>query len=274
MKTLYISDLDGTLLTPEPRLTPFTRSTLNELRRTRGLHFSVATARTAATVDVLLEGLETGAPCVLMNGACVYDLSERRYLRVETFPVSAILPVLRAHGLAGFAFAVRGGALVTCYERVGSEASRVYMEDRIRGYRKRFTQVSDLAELGDIAYYSFTDRRERLDAAYEALRALPGIRVEYYADVYHPENHYLEVASAAASKANAAAWIRERCGFDRIVAFGDNVNDLPLFALADESCAVANARAEVRARASRVIGANTEDGVARWIASRLAEVRP
>ena len=89
--------------------------------------------------------------------------------------------------------------------------------------------------------------------------------MEYYLDVYHPENYYLEVASARASKANAVHRIRRDGGFDKIVAFGDNYNDLPLFDAADETCAVANARAEVRERADHVIGANTEDGVALWI---------
>ncbi len=264
MNTLYISDLDGTLLDPTPELTDFSRDTLNALAA-QGLRFSAATARTAATADVLLSGLVTGAPCVLMNGACIYDLPRRHYLRVETYPIGRILPVLREHGLAGFAFTVRDDRLVTCYERVDTEAARVYMEDRVRGFGKVFTQVPDAAALGGICYYSVTDTRERLDEACAALRALPGLRVEYYVDVYHPENNYLEVASDAASKANAIRRIVRDCGFDRVVAFGDNYNDLPMFELADETCAVANAREEVRARADHIIGPNTDDGVARWI---------
>ena len=50
-----------------------------------------------------------------------------------------------------------------------------------------------------------------------------------------------------------------------LVAGPDNYNDLPLFEEADETCAVANARDEVKAAADHVIGANTEDGVALWI---------
>ena len=271
MNTLYISDLDGTLLDPTPALPAYTRDTLNALADA-GLRFSVATARTAATVDVLLEGLVTGAPCVLMNGAVIYDLAQRHYLRVETYPITRILPVLRDFGLAGFAFAVRDDRLVTCYERVDTDAARTYMRDRVEGFGKVFTQVPDLAELGDICYYSVTDTRERLDGACAALRALPALRVEYYVDVYHPENNYLEIASDAASKANAIRRIVERCGFDRVVAFGDNYNDLPMFELADETCAVANGRAEVRAAADHVIGANTENGVARWIGEHFHAV--
>ncbi|MEA4824035.1 MAG: HAD family hydrolase [Clostridiaceae bacterium] len=264
MRTLYIADLDGTLLDPSPALTDFSRKRLNELTA-RGLCFSVATARTAATVDILLRGLVTGAPCVLMNGACVYDLAAKRYLKAETFPIASILPVIRQFSLGGFAFSLENGQLNTFYEDVGSDAARVYMDDRIKNFGKVFTRVSSLADVPDVLYYSFTDRRERLEPAYLALKALPGLRVEFYVDVYYPDNHYLEVASAAASKANAVRYIREACGFDRIVAFGDNYNDLPMFSVADESCAMENARAEVRAAATRVIGSNDRDGVARYL---------
>ena len=262
MKTLYISDLDGTLMDPTPRVTDRSRAILNGLAE-KGMIFAAATARTAATVNVLMDGVRTGAPCILMNGACIYDLPRRHYLRVESYPIETILPILRDAGLAGFAFSVRDDRLLTCYERVDTEASRVYMEDRVTRFGKLFTRVPDLAAMGDICYYSVTDTPERLQPARDALRALPGLRVEYYLDVYHPENYYLEIASDRASKAGALRRIRE--GFDRVVAFGDNYNDLPLFEEADESCAVANARDEVRAAADHVIGANTEDGVALWI---------
>ncbi len=264
VRTLYIADLDGTLLDPSPALTDFSRTRLNELAA-RGLCFSVATARTAATADILLRGLVTGAPSVLMNGACVYDLATKRYLKVETFPIASILPVIRRFSLGGFVFTLKNGRLATFYEDVGSDAARVHMEDRIKNFSKVFTHVPNLAGVPDALYYSFTDRRERLEPAYLALKALPELRVEFYVDVYHPENHYLEVAGAAASKANGVRYIRETYGFDRVVAFGDNYNDLPMFSVADESCAMENARAEVRAAATRVIGSNARDGVARYL---------
>lgn len=39
-----------------------------------------------------------------------------------------------------------------------------------------------------------------------------------------------------------------------------------MFRISAESCAVANAVPEARVAATRVIGANTENGVARWLA--------
>lgn len=266
MKILYIADLDGTLLDPSPVLTVYSRDTLNRLIA-RGVQFSVATARTAATVGKLLDGLHISVPAVLMNGACVYDLARRHYVKVETFPLSAILPTLRRFRIDGFVFSIENDALRTCYERVPTDAARVYMEDRVQGFGKVFTQLPDLSVLRDVCYFSVTDRREKLLPVYDALRELPFLRVEYYLDVYHPENYYLEVCSDRASKYNAVMFLRKTCGFRRVRAFGDNLNDLPLFRAADEGYAVANAREELKAAATAVIGSNTEDGVARAIAA-------
>ena len=48
MKTLYLSDLDGTLLTPAQNLSPYAARTLRRLIR-EGLPFSYATARSRVT---------------------------------------------------------------------------------------------------------------------------------------------------------------------------------------------------------------------------------
>jgi hydroxymethylpyrimidine pyrophosphatase-like HAD family hydrolase len=52
-----------------------------------------------------------------------------------------------------------------------------------------------------------------------------------------------------------------------VVAFGDMPNDLPLFAWAGYSFAVANAHSEVPAAADEVVPRNDEDGVARTLNS-------
>ena len=76
--------------------------------------------------------------------------------------------------------------------------------------------------------------------------------------------------AAGATKAHGAQLLKQRLGCTRMVAFGDGLNDLPLFQAADASCVVANALPEVRS-AGEVIPGNREDGVARWL---LADSAP
>jgi hydroxymethylpyrimidine pyrophosphatase-like HAD family hydrolase len=58
---------------------------------------------------------------------------------------------------------------------------------------------------------------------------------------------------------------RKNYGFEKVVAFGDNLNDLPLFEASDEAYAVENAKEDVKKHATAVIGRNTEDAVAEFL---------
>lgn len=51
------------------------------------------------------------------------------------------------------------------------------------------------------------------------------------------------------------------------MAFGDNSNDLPLFAAADVACCVASGRPDARAAADVIVAGNNDDGVARYLAA-------
>ena len=59
--------------------------------------------------------------------------------------------------------------------------------------------------------------------------------------------------------------LKKIAGCDRVVAFGDALNDLPLFQASDECYAVANAVRELKAAATGIIASNNEDGVVRWL---------
>ena len=75
----------------------------------------------------------------------------------------------------------------------------------------------------------------------------------------------------AASKANAIAQLKASLGCDRLVVFGDGMNDADMFAIADVSCAMGNAVDELKTMATYVIGGNNEDGVAKWLLEHAAE---
>ena len=84
-------------------------------------------------------------------------------------------------------------------------------------------------------------------------------------DTYSPDFWYLEAFSAEASKQNAVTYLRETYGYKRVVGFGDNLNDLPMFAACDVRVAVENAKPDVIAAADQICGANDRNGVAKWL---------
>ena len=69
------------------------------------------------------------------------------------------------------------------------------------------------------------------------------------------------------TKASAIQELSRRLGADRLVVFGDSLNDLPMLAVADVAVAVGNALQEVKDAADVVIDPNYTDSVARFIES-------
>ena len=52
---------------------------------------------------------------------------------------------------------------------------------------------------------------------------------------------------------------------DKVISFGDAINDIPMFGISDACYAVENAVKELKEIATGVIGSNDEDGVANWL---------
>lgn len=70
MKTLYVSDLDGTLLTSRETISDYTKRTINRLTE-QGMCFSYATARSFITAGKLTKDLHSDIPAIVYNGAFI-----------------------------------------------------------------------------------------------------------------------------------------------------------------------------------------------------------
>lgn len=270
---LYISDLDGTLLDINASVSGQTAEMLNEFI-IHGGNFSYATARTAATALVITKEIKINVPVVLMNGVCIFDTITNEYVKIESIEHNALyqmLIILKKFRLSGFLFSIQDSILQTYYENTDSENARRFVEERQKKFGKVFTKVSDFLNCLDknIIYYSVTDRYDVLEKVYSSLLSVEGIHIDFYRDVYDENYWYLEVCSYKASKYNAIRYIREKYRFDKVIGFGDNLNDIPMFKACDEAYAVENAKDEVKKHADGIIPSNTANGVARKICGLL-----
>ena len=269
MKTLYISDLDGTLLYPDAALSSKTISIINNLID-QGIEFTVATARSIASVKSILKDIKISVPIVLMNGVCIYDLNKSEYISIEYLPqksIQLLLTTIKEYRLKGFAYSIKNGALSTYYEDLSSKALEDFYQERVNLYQKRFTQIADFNDLSEepLMYFALLDRRERLEHIYGVIEAIPDLNCVFYKDNYSPDLWYLEIYSSKASKFHAVQYLRSLLKPDKVICFGDNRNDFPLFEAGDVKIAVGNAVEELKEKADLVIGKNTEDGVAVWL---------
>ena len=60
-------------------------------------------------------------------------------------------------------------------------------------------------------------------------------------------------------------WLKEIISCDKVICFGDAINDISMFAIADEAYAVADANLQLKQISTGIIGSNNDDGVALWL---------
>ena len=70
MKTLYVSDLDGTLLRSDAKTSAYTNQVIIQLT-SDGILFSYATARSYLTATKATKGLNAKIPIITYNGAVI-----------------------------------------------------------------------------------------------------------------------------------------------------------------------------------------------------------
>lgn len=272
MKTLFVTDLDGTLLQPDATLSQDTRDILHELLA-KGFPLTIATARTMNSVLPMLAGLPFRLPLILQNGAVLYDMQQKKIVDaagIGTESYCKVCDLFAEYGFIGFVFCVPDGKLACCYTELRTEHMRSYYAEHANG-GARFMQVTDYHELAarTPVFLSVNAPHENLDALHAELQQIAGIAVAYYRDVYEPEIWYLEVTAPEASKYHGICKVKEMCRADHVTGFGDNRNDFPLFAACDLKIAVGNADAALKERADLIIGRNTENAVAHYLRAQF-----
>ena len=267
MNTLFVSDLDGTLLTKDERVSDYSREHLNALIA-RGMQFTYATARSVGSARRALQGLNISLPAVYYNGGLIYDTSSRRTLRYSCFDDALkayVLSVLKEYGILPFVYsATEQREIVAWLAGKESFGMRRYLERR-QGDARLFSAASEGELLaGYVFYFKCIGPKEQIERAWNVLKYDPRVICIFHQEMYQ-NDFWMEISPHEATKANAVAYLKTLLGCDRLVCFGDTSNDSDMFDVCDEKYAVKNADDWLKEKATAVIGYCEEDGVAKWL---------
>ena len=272
MKTLFVSDLDGTLLTAKETVSEYSMRLLNELIDEDGVLFTYATARSLNSAAKAVWGLRQNLPVILYNGAIVMEPwnGNKLYNSHFTGTVRAdIRRILHEYDVWPLVYSFLGNK-----ERVSwlrgreTEGMKRYLSRRAGDPRLNPVDSPDELKDDEIFYYTYIDAKERTDVLHAVFEKDARFRCIYQQETYQSD-YWLEIMPAGTSKGAAATVLKERLGAEKLVVFGDALNDRELFRAADEAYAVENADEELKKVATAVIGYSEEDSVSKFIRDNL-----
>lgn len=267
MKTLYITDLDGTLLNTGDRISSYSIQTINRLVK-QGMLFSYATARSLVSASVVTRGLSAHIPVITYNGCLIIHPDTREVIASLHFTKKECLHVqdqLQACGIFPIVYSyIDGAERLSWMPEHENEGIRRYLNNRRNDPRLRPVHSREELYVGDIFYFTCIGEKENLLPVYRSIHPDSRYTCTLQQELYRPE-YWCEIMPKQATKANAILALKKLWGCDRIVSFGDAVNDLPMFHISDACYAVENAVKELKEAATGIIPCNDADGVARWL---------
>jgi len=273
MKTLYLTDLDGTLLRSDERLSKYALDTINRFIESDGC-FSYATGRSIATASKVTVGLNLAAdiPVICHNGAFIIGNKSNKIMQSNFFAQDetvAIKRVLIEHDISPIIYAhISDEEKFTFINCPISDGMRFFLDSRKGDPRCRIVTSIDDLYMGDVFSVICISNDKELAPVHEIFKQDKRFQCIYHKEMYS-NAWWCEILPQNATKANAALQLKKMLNCDKLVVFGDGLNDLSLFSVADECYAMSNAVPELKEIATAIIETNNNDGVAKWIEKNM-----
>jgi len=267
-KVLFISDLDGTLLNKNAQITPFTAKIINNLID-EGMIFTYATARGFATSSKVACEINFKYPAVQHNGVFIQNPKTGEYIDkclLDKNKITECIKICENNSIYPFVFSFIDDTERSSWIQ-GKESDGMLSYIGSRKNDKRFRPVKNYDEFLDGIVYEMTfmeSSEKKIFEIADILNLDPYFSCHIFGDPLL-KTYFLEIMRSDATKDFGVKKVKELVGADKIICFGDNINDLPMFNVSDEKYAVANAIDEIKKIATGIIGSHDDDGVARWL---------
>ncbi len=257
MYRLAAIDLDGTLLTPEKKISARTAKVLQKWRA-HEFQVVLATARPFYRIRKYLEALDLATAenyAIAFNGGLVMRADGGETIYRHTFTPTETIGI------------IKGGDRFDC-------PIFIYLQDKILSnrddpmYRTKNPDVDFVVQ--DLNAVDWSDLPV-FKCAYvgspDVVKDMRGKLSADFAEKYEVSSsvpQFVDFVPLGTSKAKALAMIGSRYGIPagEMVAFGDEDNDVPLLEFAGFGVAMGNASAGVKALADIICASNSDDGVA------------
>jgi len=270
MKNIFITDLDHTFLRNDLSVSDYTKNIWNSYASSSVL--GIATARTYMKTTEFLGGVELNAPMILLDGALIATKEKKS---IDTKLISKDIGDMIIE--EGWKFSIYPFILSLSDEKNLTEVSlhdEVLNSDQ-KTVLSRYSSADKLQKHSGVRAMDsnfkivYMGEESLLRELYEHLVHVFGSSLKF---IFAPEAYvgcyFLTILHPEADKSHGIQSVQEYLDFDlkNLTVFGDNLNDIGMFHLANTSVAMSNAQDEVKAKANVILEySNDQDGVAKYL---------
>ena len=275
-----VSDMDGTLLNEDQKISEENRKALEAVREMGG-QVIIATGRSYKEARLALDEANINCPIISMNGAAVYD---QKGDLITSQPIAfeeldSTITFLEEAGLY-FELYTNHGVFSKNPERAVDSLVDIVLSanpehDRENVRRRALARIEygflfethdyhALIKEEDMHVYKilvFSLHQDELSTAAEALAKFDGLTIT------SSGKGNIEINNRGISKGNALEALLDKYNIplEETIAIGDNLNDVSMFEKAGLSIAMGNAAEEIKQICKDTTLSNKEDGVAHAI---------
>jgi Cof subfamily protein (haloacid dehalogenase superfamily) len=269
---LIFFDLDGTLLNSASEISPFTKETLLLLSE-KDIAYTVATGRTMLSAKRILDGHDFDLPQIYNNGVTIWD-PKIQQLTLENLlnhtEISTIIDVALAQGITPFVNTIDNHHHFIFHPETRHDVEKDLVLNYFSQTKAKLLPLEALCTNSQVTNISMIGVADAINQMWLELNTYENLIA--YSGPAHEGNQFswMDVHHFLANKGSAVTNLKKQLGASNVICFGDSDNDLSMFALADESYAPENAKAEIKKSATAVIGHNHQDGIAHFLRERFS----
>lgn len=280
-----VCDMDGTLLDPHDKITPFTQEILMQAQQ-KGIRLILASGRSYSRLQAYADQLQMGrysGMFIEINGTAVYNLKDKKreiIQRLNQRDIQLLFDYFRQFDVE----------IMIYHDQEIRTFIPKSVEKLKREYRKQ-TKLSDDYPWTGVAWQLCGDSRDGYPIQryighlpsfpFEANKIVITQEKEEVARAFHQFQQDLssryeitrscprlaEINPKGISKGAALKRLMECCGIEsnEVLVFGDGENDMTMFDCSDYAYAMGNAEQHVKDRAKFVCEDNAHDGLAKIV---------
>lgn len=236
---LFVSGLDEVLFTNDHNISDFTKRELNRMLED-GMHFTIATMRTPASLIGPLKDIRIKLPVVAMDGAVLYNMKDNAYLKTFHLNyqiVQEITNYLDKEGVHYFINSILQDTLFIYYGVFKNSAEETLFQSmKASPYRNYLYGYPSQQE--KVVYLTLLleeETGERINGALGSQPFAPHIRWRYYPSTDYPGYFYLKIYDKESSRKKMIAYLKEQIQIEQSMIFGTIPESCDV--LADEASA-------------------------------------